>query len=187
MNTIYLASGNPNKVKEAQVILGIPIEIFDVELDEVQSMDLEEVARKKVLEAFKIVKKPVFVEDVCLNIDALNGFPGPLVKFFLKSVGNEKLIDLFKNETNRKITVQSATGYHDGKNTHVFIGEFDGTIATELRGNDGWGFDFFIIPDGYSQTLAEMGFEEKNKISHRKKSLDKFKEFLDSQGNKNEV
>lgn len=178
---IYLVSGNSEKLKEAQAILDIPIEITRVDLEEIQSMDLEEVARKKVGEAFGIVKKPVFVEDVALRIDALNGFPGPLVKFFLKSLGNQKVLDLLKNETNRKITVQSATGYHDGKNIHVFVGELTGTISTELRGSDGWGFDFFVIPDGYSQTLAEMGFDQKNKISHRRLALNKFREFLDNQ------
>ena len=181
MNTLFLVSGNPEKVKEAQAILQIPIELADIDLDEVQTLDLEEVARKKVEEAYQIVKKPVFVEDVSLKIDALGGFPGPLVKFFLKALGNEKLLKILKEEKDRGITVQSATGYHDGRDVHVFLGEFRGTISKELRGNDGWGFDFFIIPDGYDKTLAELGFEEKNKISHRKRSLDKFRQFLDSQ------
>jgi non-canonical purine NTP pyrophosphatase (RdgB/HAM1 family) len=187
MKKLYLVSGNQEKVKEAQAILGVPIEIANIDLDEIQSMNLKEVAGKKVEEAFKIVKKPVFVEDVCLKIEALEGFPGPLVKFFLQTLGNEKVIELLKNEKNRKIRVESATGYHDGKKAHVFIGGFDGTISKELRGNDGWGFDFFVIPDGYTQTFAEMGFEQKNKISHRKKSLDMLKRFLNSQSNKKDL
>lgn len=181
MNKLFLVSGNPEKVKEAQAILGTPIEIVSVDLDEVQSLDLEEVARKKAEEAYKVVQKPVFIEDVSLKIDALSGFPGPLVKFFLKSLGNEKLLALLKDEKNRRIRVESATGYCDGTSTHVFIGGFDGTISKELKGDDGWGFDFFVIPDGYDRTFAQMGFDEKNKISHRRISLEKFRQFLDSQ------
>jgi XTP/dITP diphosphohydrolase len=180
MKKLIFVTGNKNKAREVEKILGVPLEVRDIDLDEIQSLDLGEVVQRKVEMAFKAVKKPVFVDDVGLKIDALNGFPGPLVKFFLTSLSNEDLLKLLQGEKNRRVTVQSAIGYHDGKRSYTFIGEFKGTLSKEPRGDDGWGFNFIVIPDGYSKTLAELGFEETNNISHRKRSLEKFKKFLNS-------
>ena len=180
MDKLYFATGNVEKVKEAHAILCVPIEIADIELDEVQSMDLEYVARKKVEEAYKIVGKPVIVDDVGFEIEALNGFPGPLVKFLFTSIGNKGVLRLLENEKNRNVTIQSAVAYHDGNEVHVFVGEITGTIAFEEKGNDGWGFDPIVIRDSEDKTIAELGFEHKNKVSHRALSLQKLKEFLDT-------
>jgi XTP/dITP diphosphohydrolase len=78
-------------------------------------------------------------------------------------------------------------GYHDGKDVHVFIGEVYGSIAVEERGTDGFGFDPIIIPNGQKLTYAEMGLEGKNTMSHRKRALELFREFLDSQKNKKDI
>lgn len=187
MKKILFVTGNQEKVKEAEAILGVPIQIIKLELDEVQSMDLGYVARKKVEAAFAALQKPVMVDDVGVKIDAFNGFPGPFVKFLLENLGLKKLLKLLENEKDRGIIVQNAIGYHDGKRSHVFIGEFKGTIATEERGTDGWGFDVVVIPEGEKLTLAELGTLHKNKMSHRALSLFKFKEYLDSQKTQNEV
>ncbi|OGH03080.1 MAG: non-canonical purine NTP pyrophosphatase, RdgB/HAM1 family [Candidatus Levybacteria bacterium RIFCSPHIGHO2_01_FULL_37_17] len=179
---LIFATSHKGKVGEAQGILDIPLEIADIEVDEVQSMDLEYVARKKVEEVFKIVQQPVIIDDVGLKIRAWNDFPGPLVKFLQRIVGNKKVVELLKDEQNREVIVQSAIGFHDGTKSHVFIGEVKGIIATEERGTEGYGFDPIIIPDGQDKTYAEMGLEGKNKLSHRRKAFDKLKEHLDSQG-----
>ncbi|HVZ67192.1 MAG TPA: RdgB/HAM1 family non-canonical purine NTP pyrophosphatase [Patescibacteria group bacterium] len=181
MDKIYLATTNKGKLKELQAIIDVPIEPIELDIDEVQSMDLSYVALKKVEEAFKVVKKPVIVDDVGFYIEALNGFPGPFVKYFLDSLTNEGVLRLMENEKNRKVKVAAAIGYHDGKNAHVFIGEFIGQIVSKIRGDKGFGFDPIIIPDGYDKTFAEMDEELKNKISHRGKALEKLKNFLDSQ------
>lgn len=181
MQKLYFATRNKDKVKEAHAILGIPIEIADVEVDEVQSMDLEYVARRKAEEAFKILQKPLIVDDVCFKIAAWSGFPGPLVKHLLNAMGIKGLLKAMENETNKGVIVQNAIGYHDGKESHVFIGEFKGVIATEEKGTDGWGFDVIIIPEGEKLTLAELGTLHKNKMSHRFKSLQMLKEFLHNQ------
>lgn len=181
MDKIYFATGNQEKVKEAQAILGIPIEIADIETDEVQSMNLEYVARKKAEEAYKILGKPVLVDDVGFYINAWNGFPGPLIKFLDKAVGNKGILRMLKEEENRKVKIQSAIGYHDGNAVRVFIGEISARIGFEEKGQEGWGFDPIVIRDGEEKTIAEMGFEHKNKVSHRAKSLAMLKEYLDGQ------
>jgi len=177
---IYFATGNKEKVKEAQAILKIPIQIAEMEIDEVQSLDSSFVVKKKAEEAFRVLQKPVIVDDVSVFIEALNGFPGPLIKYLREGIGNQGIIEILNSKNNRRAIVQNAIGYHDGNKVHVFLGEVKGTVSTEEKGNDGWGFDTIFIPEGEDKTLAELGFDKKNEISHRRLSLDKLKEFLDS-------
>jgi len=178
---LLFATNNKGKIEEAQVILKIPIEIATIEIDEVQSMDLEYVARKKAQAAYDVLGKPVITDDVGLFIEVWNGFPGPFAKYVLETIGVDGLLELIKNESNRRVVIKSAISYHDGQDIHVFIGEVKGTLAAKSRGDEGFGFDPVIIPDGEMQTYAEMGLEGKNRISHRKRALDKLKDFLDSQ------
>ncbi|MDO8269904.1 MAG: RdgB/HAM1 family non-canonical purine NTP pyrophosphatase [Candidatus Levybacteria bacterium] len=180
---LYFATGNKGKAREAQQILGIPIEITEIELDEIQSLDLKEIVEHKLKQAFDKVKSPVIVDDVALKLDVWNGFPGPFVKYLhVASNGNNKLIlKMLKNESNRNGTLVATIGYHDGENIHLFIGEIRLTIAVEERGTNGWGLDPILIPEGQTATYAEMSEKEKNSDSHRKRALKKLKEFLDSQ------
>ncbi|KKP80571.1 MAG: Non-canonical purine NTP pyrophosphatase [Candidatus Levybacteria bacterium GW2011_GWB1_35_5] len=187
MKKIFVATQNKGKVGEISDILQIPLEFADIEIDEVQSMDLEYVARQKAKEAFKILKKPVIVDDVGVYIEAWNSFPGPFVKYAHNLLGNTKILDLLKNEKNRKVIVQSAVAYHDGRKIHTFIGTVKGTLSFEEKGKEGWGFDPIIIPYGEKLTFGEMGIKRKNQVSHRAKALDKFKKFLDSQKQKKEI
>ncbi len=177
-NKLLVATGNKGKVQELEDILKIPLEIADIDIDEVQSMDLEYVSRKKTEEAYRILKRPVITDDVGVFIEAWNNFPGPFVKYVHEILGNKKIIALLKNEKNRNVIVRSAVSYHDGKKVHTFIGEVKGTIALKEKGTEGWGFDPIIIPSGETQTFAEMGTKKKNTLSHRRKAFDKLKEFL---------
>ena len=180
---IYFATGNKGKAREAQQILGIPIEITEIELDEIQSLDLKKIVGHKLKQAFDNVKSPVIVDDVALKLDIWNGFPGPFVKYLhVASNGNNELIlRMLENETNRNGTLVATIGYHDGRNAHFFTGEIRVTIATEERGKNGWGLDPILIPEGFNKTYAEMSEEEKNSDSHRRRALKNFKEFLDGQ------
>ena len=174
---LTFVTSNDEKVKEAQAILGFPIEIKKVDLDEIQHTDITEVVKQKAKDAYAIVQSPVIVDDVGFYVDVWNGFPGPFVKFLRQNDTNDLLLYLMRQETNRKIKAVSAIGFYDGERAEAFIGEMEGELTTEERGK-GWGFDPIIIPLGYTQTVGELGEEVKNKISHRKLSLEKFKEFL---------
>lgn len=187
MKQIYVATTNPGKLAEIQQILRVPLEAVDLEIDEVQSMDLVYVAKKKVEGAYEKIKKPIIVDDVGIFLDAWNGFPGPFIKFMLDSLGYDGILKAFENEKNRKVRVESAIGFHDGNKPHVFVGKATGTISFEKKGSSGFGFDPIIIPDGYSQTFAEMDPAVKNKISPRSNALVQFKEFLDSQKKQKKV
>lgn len=179
MNIVFV-TGNKPKVREAEQILDIPLEIEDVDLDEIQELDLEKVALHKINQAYKIVGKPVIIDDVSVEIDAWKGFPGPLIKWVLKSSGGsaELILKLLEGEKNRKAKARLAIGFHDGKKAHIFYGEVDGTISDEIRGENGFGWDPVFIPEGETQTFAEMDPHYKNTLSHRKRALDKLSDFL---------
>ncbi len=187
MKKLLIATENKDKLREAQAILQVPLDMAHIDIDEPQSLDIEYVVKKKAEEAYKILKRPLIVDDVGFKIEAWNGFPGPFIKFLLQTLGNRKLLKLLKNETNRNVIVQGTVGYHDGKNIKIFTGEVEGTISYEERGSDGWGFDFFFVPKGEKKTFAELGFNKKNELSHRRAAFTQLKKFLDSKKNQKKI
>jgi XTP/dITP diphosphohydrolase len=68
--------------------------------------------------------------------------------------------------------------YCDDSGAQLFEGEIHGTISTELRGTNGFGYDSIFIPNGQSKTYAEMNSEEKNAVSMRGIALSKLRQFL---------
>lgn len=181
MKKITFVTGNNAKAREVERILDIPLKIKSIELDEIQELDLEKVALHKLNQAFKLVKGPVIIDDVSVEIKAWNNFPGPLIKWLLKA-GNDGdasvLLKLLKNETNRSAKARLAVGFHDGKKAYIFIGEVEGSIALKIRGENGFGWDPVFIPDGFDQTFAEMEPKLKDSMSHRGRALAKFSDFL---------
>ncbi len=177
---ITFVTGSKAKVREAEKILNIPLEIKSIDLDEIQELDLEKIAVHKINQAYELVRKPVIVDDVSVEIDAWKGFPGPLIKWMLKNENDSAklLLKMLKGEKNRKAKARLAIGFHDGKKAHVFYGEVNGKIAEEIRGENGFGWDPVFIPDGEEKTYAQMSIDEKNKVSHRRKALDKLSDFL---------
>lgn len=180
MQKIYFATGNKGKAQEAEHILGVDIEIADIELEEIQSLSAEKVVEHKVRQAYEKLKSPVFVDDVSLELNAWFGFPGPFIKHMHMN-NNKRFLHMFRNETNRSATAISTLAYHDGKDVHFFTGKLELTVSTEERGANGWGLDPIWIPKGQNLTFAEMTDEQKNSISHRRLAMNKFKEYLDTQ------
>ena len=178
MQTLYFVTRNEGKVKEVEEILGILVHPFRADLEEIQSLDLEEIVRAKVQRAFELVGKPLFVDDVALHFEAWNGFPGPFIKYLCEAVGNEGLLKMMKDELNRHVTAKAAIGFHNGKEVITFVGEVKGTMAKEPRGESGWGWDPIFVPVHTEKTYAELTPEEKNAVSHRRVALERFRECL---------
>ncbi len=180
MKKIHFATGNKGKAQEAEQILGVDVEIAPLELDEIQSMNLEDIVGHKVGQAYEKLKSPVFVDDVSLEVEIWKGFPGPFVKY-LQQISNDMILYMMRNEKNRRVKLIATIAYHDGKKIHYFSGHVFCTVALEARGDGGWGFDPILIPEGQNLTFAEVTDEVKNSLSHRRNALDAFKQFLDSQ------
>jgi len=168
MPAIYLVTGNPNKLKELQAVFpkSASLKQAELDIDEIQSDDLEHIVTDKLEKAFKALGKPVIVEDVSAELACLNGLPGPFIKYFEKHLGKGALWQLAEHVKDHSATIRCTMGYYDGTIKHIVSGIVTGHVVSP-RGKIGWGFDFVFVPDGHSRTSAEMGPEEKNKISHR--------------------
>ncbi len=176
--TLYFITGNKHKFEEAQLI--IPhITQYKADLVEIQSMDPHEIIKAKLEEACKLNPgKEFFCEDTSLYFEALNGFPGPLIKFFLGSLSAEGIYNLLQKYPSQKAIAKTVIGYSDGNHTHFFEGELDGTI-TKPSGGGGFGWDPIFTPVGCDVCFAKMPLNEKNKISHRNKAMEKLNAFLE--------
>jgi inosine triphosphate pyrophosphatase len=168
MNHITLVTGNQNKLRELKEIAPAELEFSskNIDLPEIQSLDIHMIAEDKVKRAYALLNTPVIVEDVSLGFDDLGGLPGPFYKFFREKLGDEVLLKLATLTKSNKVTVQCIAAYYDGKNLLYGKGTINGQVV-EPRGKNGFGFDPFIVPNGYKNTMAQMQPELKNKISHR--------------------
>lgn len=177
---ITLITSNKNKVKEIEEITGLKLDSADLKIREIQSLDVEEVARAKALAAYKIIKKPLIVDDTGLYIEAMGGLPGAFITWFLKCSGTAGIIKYMKGEKNRRAYVKTCIAYADENGARIFTGEIEGKIPEKVSGKRGFGWDAIFIPDGYNKTYSEMSSDEKNLISMRKEALEKFIKFLSS-------
>lgn len=180
MELKYFATGNKNKLREASQILGMNLEQIDLDLLEPQGIDVLEIVEEKARDAFEKCGKSVLVEDTGLGFSAWNGLPGALIKWFLDSVGNEGILKMMEGEKNRSAKAVTAVGFYDGKKYHVFKGEVDGEIATEVYGQSGFGWDPIFVTDDHGKAYGEMSAEEKNRVSMRRLALEKLRDFLGS-------
>lgn len=183
-STLTIITGNPGKATEIERILGIPTQLVDFDLPEIQSMDARAVATAKAEAAFHIIKKTLLVDDTSLFIPALGGLPGPFVSWFMSSVGGEGLLNMLHNTTDRRAKVCCCLGYADAQGQiHTFLGEVEGTLSVTPQGESGkgLGFDSIFIPQGDTRTFATMTGAEKDHYSHRRLALDMFKQFMNTQ------
>lgn len=175
----FFVTKNLNKLKEVNEILGKNLQQIDMEPFEPQGLDVAEVVKEKARDAYHKTGKFVLVEDTGLEFAAWKGLPGALIKWFIHSVGNEGVLKMLSEETNRKATAKTAIGFYDGKECHVFVGEIQGTVPPVIRGKGGFGWDPIFIPEGYDKSFAEMTSKEKNAVSMRRLALLRLKEFFD--------
>ncbi len=181
---VYFVTGNDAKVREARSILspfGIKVVQKRMEIEEIQDRDVEKVARVKAKFAYAVLRKPLIVEDTGLYIEAMNGYPGSLIKHFLDAIGREGIIRCMEGRP-RGAEGISVLAYADEKgNVKTFAGKIRGEISDYIGKGYEFAWDPIFIPEGREKTFAEMGIKEKNRISHRKISVEKFARWLKEQ------
>lgn len=174
---IYFITGSKDKLLEIKSVLG-DVEQLEIDLPEIQSLNAREIIEEKLKEARKHHLGEFIVEDTSLYFSALNGLPGPFVKWFLKAIGNEGLYKIVKTFGNSQAEVKTIIGYASAEGEIKFFeGNFTGTIV-EPRGNNGFGWDSIFQPNGTNKTFAELTTGEKNSFSMRKIAAEKLKEYL---------
>src|SRR3712207_2692952 len=130
-------TSNPNKAREAAEILKVELRSVALDLPELQALDVAEVAASKAATAREILDdpdSPILVEDSGLVVEAWNGLPGALTKWFLRSVGNEGLLRMLSLEEDRaaQAVCAVAVAATDGS-VRAFVGEVGGSIRSEER------------------------------------------------------
>ncbi len=178
MKPVFVTS-NAGKLADVQAILNMELSHEEIDLPEIQSMDRHEIAREKAREAYIRLKKPLFIVDTSLSFKALNGFPGPLIKWFWKTVG-EEVCSIINCLGEREVSAIITIGYADENGIRIFDGETRGMVSKTPRGRNGFAWDTIFIPSGHERTFAEMTSEEKRAIFSGNPAWKEFKEFIKS-------
>jgi len=186
---LIFATNNKHKVEEIKAFIGDLFQILSlketgIDIDIPEPFDtLEENASEKSRTIFRLTGKNCFSEDAGLEVDALNGEPGVKSaryagdgRSFKDNI--DKLLENLGQNQNRKAKFRAVISLIiDGKETQ-FEGICEGKIVTGEKGKEGFGYDPVFVPDGTSQTFAEMSIIEKNKYNHRAKAAAKLVAFL---------
>lgn len=174
---MYFITGNAGKFREAsQFVPGLTQ--LDIDLTEPQSLDPREVIEFKLLEARKHHDGEFIVEDTSLYLDGLNGFPGPLIKWMLKSVGQQGIYNLCRDIHNMRAHAKTVIGYiNDKGDISYFEGDISGTIVLPA-GEYGFGWDQIFKPDGFEETFGEMGQDYKGEFSMRAQAFRQLCDYL---------
>jgi len=182
MKDILFLTSNKHKVEEAQTILkrfNLNVISSSGKGTEIQTDSLLEVARVCAQNAYSRMKKPLFVEDSGLFVDALGGFPGVYSSYVLDKVGCEGILHLLGQERQRSAHFGCAVAYADENGSHIFEGKVFGRISDQIVLGGGFGYDPIFIPDGHEKPFSKI-IEVKEEISHRSTALSKLGKFLAS-------
>lgn len=185
MSGFVFITGNQHKADYLAKWLGHPVEHQKIDLTEIQSLDLSEVAEDKARRAYAAVKRPVLVEDVSLTFHALGRLPGPLIRWFLEELTTDGLCQLMRLYQDKRATAAIMYGLFDGKRLHVFENQVSGRIVDEPRSTPGlasnFGWNSLFVPDGATKTYAQMTDKDLETFSHRRPAVLKIKAYLEEQ------
>jgi len=173
---VDFVTGNKKKVMEANSIgkdFGIIFKQIDYTYPEIRDDNPVVVAEHKARTSYDKYKKPLIVEDSGVFIHALNGFPGTCSAFVFEKIGLKGVLKLLEDVDDRSASMITAIAFFDGKEMRTFVGEVEGFISHEVRGDWGFGYDPFFVPEGREKTFAEEP-EYKSDFSHRIRAFKRF-------------
>lgn len=165
--SFVLVTGNRGKLEEARRIVGAELGGVALDLPEIQDLDPHTILEAKAEAAWRALGRPLVVEDTSLELLALNGFPGPLVKWMLEAVGAEGIAKVALATGDPRATARCLLLYRDGERAVVGEGIAPGTLVLPARGAGGFGWDPVFLPEGETQTYAELPDAVKDHIGHR--------------------
>ncbi|UCD92958.1 MAG: XTP/dITP diphosphatase [Methanobacteriota archaeon] len=175
---------NEGKYREVSGMLegaGFECEMLAIDYPEIQCDTLEEVVKSSMAQLTGKIEGDFLIDDSGLFISSLGGFPGVYSSYVYQTIGLEGVLRLLQDVENRAAEFRCCFGLcFEGRNV-LFVGGVQGMITQEKRGEGGFGYDPIFVPAGAEKTFAEIPTEEKNKLSHRGKALEKVLEFLKEQ------
>lgn len=185
---VIFVTGNKDKFHEVERYLheldpSIVLEQAALELPEYQSLDIKKIALAKAQEAWKVLQKPLLIDDGGIYLERFNNFPGPLIKYVLEGMGLEGFWLIAKDDP--RVYFLSCLVYYYGPDKYEFFeGVCHGTIikpsapATRKQ----MPFTDIFVPEGSTQTLTQLrGTPAEQAYHHRRKSLEKFVQWLNRQ------
>ena len=186
---ITFATHNAYKLKEVRQMLQAPFDIIsltDMDYHEEIPEPYETIKENSIHKAktiYEQFKTNVIAEDTGLEVSALDGAPGVYTARYAgeKATAEENMTKLLlelEGKKDRSAQFRTVASLVYKEKYVIFEGILKGHIAYKKEGNQGFGYDPVFIPEGYNQTLAQMGDIEKNKISHRAIAFDKLVHFL---------
>lgn len=194
---LVIASHNVHKIRECRAILkALPkLDVLSLHdfphyhLPEETGKTFEENAVQKAVHAAKALNHWVIADDSGLVVPALNGAPGVFSSRYAGSGATDrenrhKLLDAMKglqDAIQRQAYFECWVALASPQGLKKCVqGTCEGTLLTEERGRGGFGYDPLFVKHEYSKSFAELDEETKNRISHRRKALDKILLILES-------
>jgi len=188
---LVFATGNPNKVKEVNQLLGSQLEVVslkDIGCKEDIPETCPTIEGNSVQKARYVHEKygvDCFAEDTGLEVLALNGEPGVKSARYAGEGRDDEanmqlVLDKLTGKPNRAARFKTVITLILGGEQHTFEGIADGHIQLKRSGVSGFGYDPIFEPKGFGITFAEMSASEKNAISHRGQAVRKLVAFLQS-------
>ncbi|MDL2243313.1 non-canonical purine NTP diphosphatase [Bacteroidales bacterium OttesenSCG-928-J19] len=189
MGELVFATNNKHKLQEVRAILGDAIRVLSLE-DINCFTDIPETA--DTLEGNALIKAryvkehfgyDCFADDTGLEIPALGNAPGVLSARYAGEAKDSKdnmrkVIAELADKDDRSARFRTVIALITDRE-YLFEGIVKGEIIADERGDQGFGYDPIFIPEGYTETFAQLGDEIKNTISHRAEAVVKLKNFLD--------
>jgi len=175
---LLFVTTNALKLTEAKAYLKDHIvDNYSVKLPELQGTSAE-IIKKKADYALKVLNKPLFVEDTALYFRALKGLPGPYIAEFIKNLTLPQIVKLLSAFKDKRAKATCTIAFaRPEREIRVFEGAVHGKIVTPM-GRKKYSWDPIFLPNGHDKTYAQMSLVEKNRISQRKKALQKFNNYL---------
>lgn len=190
---LVFATNNAHKLDEVRRILPADVEVLSLEqvgflhdIDETGTTLAENsrIKAETVAEWLRANSRQpvdgVFADDTGLEIDALGGKPGVYTARWAgePAANRRKALQELADKPNRTAQFRTVVTLIDRTGTRQVDGIVRGRIATEERGDGGFGYDPVFIPEGYDKTFAELPAETKNTISHRARAMSELKKLL---------
>ena len=184
-----LCTGNAAKVTELRAMLPPHLELLGL-AEAGLPTDLPETgntfaanALQKAHFAFERTGLPCIADDSGLEVEALNGAPGVYSARYAGPAKSDqanmaKLLSDLAGVTDRRAQFRTVIALVDPSGEHLFEGAVRGTITTEPRGTNGFGYDPVFLPEMSDLTFAELDAKMKNAISHRGQAVWKLVRFL---------
>jgi XTP/dITP diphosphohydrolase len=193
MKEISFATGNLGKLEEMKPPFeekGFELKQVDVDVPEIDAMDVEEVAKQKVLDSHQKARdkglidesEMMIVEDTGFFVESLGGFPGAEAAFFSRTAGVDYLLPMMNSEEDRGAYFKTAIAIYlpEEDKVETFTGKMRGKVPEEKRGESHphLPYNSYFIPEhGDGKSLAENQ-DLKNEEMHRRKAVNSFLDWL---------